>query len=78
MDEGKRRLGAGRKLLNAVIENAGRQGCRSVILEVRSRNSAAVSLYRKAGFREIARRERYYANPEDDAVIMQLELKTGG
>lgn len=42
---------------------------KSVILEVRESNIAAITLYTKFNFIEIARRERYYEN--EDAIIME-------
>ena len=44
-----------------------------VFLEVRSRNAAAIALYKSAGFKEIAVRKNYYG--DDDAVIYKLEKK---
>ncbi|HVG01551.1 MAG TPA: ribosomal protein S18-alanine N-acetyltransferase [Nitrospira sp.] len=42
------------------------------VLEVRASNQEAQGLYRALGFRETARRIRYYAKPEEDAVLMDL------
>ena len=42
------------------------------MLEVRASNEAAQALYRSFGFRETARRIRYYSKPEEDAVLMDL------
>lgn len=45
-----------------------------VTLEVRESNNAAISLYEKSGFTENGRRKGYYKNPDEDAVIMGLNL----
>jgi [ribosomal protein S18]-alanine N-acetyltransferase len=42
-------------------------------LEVRESNTAAQALYRKMGFIEIGRRPKYYADPEETAIVMQLK-----
>jgi [ribosomal protein S18]-alanine N-acetyltransferase len=42
-------------------------------LEVRESNSAAQALYRKLGFIEIARRKKYYHNPTETAIVMQMK-----
>ncbi len=45
-----------------------------IFLEVRAGNEAAVGLYRKYGFQELARRKAYYKDPIEDACIMQRAL----
>jgi ribosomal-protein-alanine N-acetyltransferase len=52
-----------------------RQGkCREVYLEVRESNLPARRIYGKLEFKTIAARKNYYSAPEEDAVIMGLEL----
>jgi ribosomal-protein-alanine N-acetyltransferase len=46
---------------------------RSVTLEVRESNTAAIRLYEKSGFRLTGRRIRYYQKPVENAVIMDLK-----
>lgn len=65
-----RRKGLGELLLIAGIEAAMGHGSRVVTLEVRSSNDAARALYRKYGFQEVGVRKRYYADNNEDAVIM--------
>jgi ribosomal-protein-alanine N-acetyltransferase len=65
-----RRKGLGELLLIAAMEAAMRHGSRVVTLEVRSSNDAARTLYRKYGFQEVGVRKRYYADNNEDAVIM--------
>ena len=65
-----RRKGLGELLLIAGIEAAMDRQSRVVTLEVRSSNEAARALYRKYGFQEVGVRKRYYADNNEDAVIM--------
>ena len=65
-----RRKGIGELLLIGAMEAAIRHGARVVTLEVRASNEVARSLYRKYGFREVGVRKRYYADNNEDAVIM--------
>jgi ribosomal protein S18 acetylase RimI-like enzyme len=43
-------------------------------LEVRAGNRAALSLYRRWGFGEQGRLERFYTRPVEDGLIMYREL----
>ena len=60
-----RRRGYGRALI----------GGNTAILEVRRSNDAARRLYAQAGFVQAAERPRYYANPEEDAVVMVKDVR---
>jgi len=68
------RRGVGRLLIGALIEELKRREGTAVLLEARASNVAAVELYRTSGFRETGRRQRYYADPIEDAVLMKLVL----
>lgn len=70
-----RRRGVGRRLVSALLREAGDDGARLVVLEVRATNAAAHALYAALGFSELDRRARYYADTGEDAVVMQLELR---
>ncbi|MDO5416290.1 MAG: ribosomal protein S18-alanine N-acetyltransferase [Lachnospiraceae bacterium] len=65
-----RRMGTGRKLLDALINASRERGAGAMTLEVRESNEAARNLYLSAGFQEEARRKDYYRNPTEAAVIM--------
>ena len=65
-----RRRGIARTLLSHVLSKI--PEITTFFLEVRSRNSAAISLYQSLGFTEIAVRKRYYSTPCDDAVCMKF------
>ena len=65
-----RRLGIGRKMMDAMVEYAIREGVYAISLEVREGNLAARNLYESYGFAGEAVRKAYYHNPTEDAVIM--------
>ncbi len=44
-------------------------------LEVRASNRAAIGLYNSFGFNESGRRQRYYSDPIEDAVLMTCDLR---
>lgn len=73
-----RRLGYGRRLLNALLIRAQEASVRQVFLEVRPSNQPALQLYRSAGFREIGIRPAYYQAREgrENAVVLSLEFRS--
>lgn len=68
-----RGVGLGGRLLDRLLEQAGEHGVRTVLLEVRAGNEAAVGLYRRLGFEQVAVRRGYYG-PGADALIMRRVL----
>lgn len=66
-----RRCKIGSHLLRAFIDEAEKEGCESLFLEVRASNTAAKELYFSHGFVEIGQRKNYYNNPKEDALILQ-------
>lgn len=68
-----RRQGVARDLLGALLVRAAAEGAARMMLEVAATNEAALGLYRRTGFDEIARRRDYYARGID-AVVMELAL----
>jgi ribosomal-protein-alanine N-acetyltransferase len=73
------RQGYGEKLLSHLIHIAKSKKAESLYLEVRTSNSAALELYKKAGFQETGRRKNYYETDDpkikEDAILMSLSLK---
>jgi ribosomal-protein-alanine N-acetyltransferase len=69
VDPGERRKGVARALLEAELG----RGKNQWFLEVRESNSCAIKLYQSVGFRLIARRESYYANPPEPAIVMTFD-----
>lgn len=75
VDPAYRRNGVGDALLTAGTAAALAAEAEEMLLEVRADNTAAVNLYARHGFREIARRSGYYGAGVD-AVIMRVQLET--
>lgn len=73
VDPAARGRGTGEALMRHMIKKAEEGDCSLVTLEVRSGNAAALSLYKKLGFREVGRRSKYYGGKED-AVLMDLDI----
>ncbi len=67
----ERRRGYGTAMMEDLLEEAKRRGCRRIVLEVRPGNEAALQLYEKFGFVKVTRRPRYYANGEDADVMIK-------
>ena len=72
-----RRLGYGRRLLNALLFKAEDAAAKQVFLEVRPSNTAALALYRSMGFAQVGIRRSYYQAKDgrENAVILTLPLK---
>jgi ribosomal-protein-alanine N-acetyltransferase len=74
-DPGVRRRGAGRALVQVLLNLPGRV----YFLEVRESNVAARALYKAAGFAEAGRRRNYYpglglpGGSREDAVVMKMQ-----
>ena len=66
----RRRRGLATVLLTEIMAEAAREGARQATLEVRASNTAALGLYTRLGFTVSARRPGYYANPQEDALIL--------
>jgi [ribosomal protein S18]-alanine N-acetyltransferase len=69
-----RRLGLGRALTTALVDEARQRGAHDVFLEVRADNAGAQRLYAELGFEEIGIRPRYYQPDDVDAIVMRLRL----
>ncbi|HVV81947.1 MAG TPA: ribosomal protein S18-alanine N-acetyltransferase [Kofleriaceae bacterium] len=68
-----RRRGVADALLATVCGRADRDGARLTTLEVRAGNVAARALYERHGFTVVATRRAYYADDQEDAVVMIRE-----
>ena len=68
------RRGVGSWLMNELLEELRTEQINRLNLEVRASNRAALGFYAALGFEETGRRPRYYADPEEDAVLMVLRL----
>lgn len=72
-----RRQGLGRQLLDYLMNEARGYQVETMLLEVRLSNTAAISMYQRAGFNEIGLRHNYYPaeNGKEDALIMAYAFK---
>jgi ribosomal-protein-alanine N-acetyltransferase len=68
-----RRRSIARRLLEQVLDEARQAAVTCALLEVRSGNEAAITLYRDLGFEANGLRPRYYDDGED-ALLMELRL----
>jgi len=73
--ERARRNGNGGELCDAVVAWCRAQGAEEVVLEVRAGSAGAIALYARMGFARVGMRPRYYREPEEDAVLMRMELR---
>jgi len=69
-----RRRGVGDSLLDDVLQYAIKSKYKSVFLEVRKSNDAAIRLYEKHGFSTLRIRRDYYTDPIEDANIMAKQI----
>ena len=67
--EARRRRGIAEALLKEAIGRLKAAGVRTVWLEVRESNVAAIRFYEKHGFRLAGRRRGYYQEPPEDALL---------
>lgn len=70
----EQRRGIGRKLFFALVDELRAAAASEFLLEVRASNQRALGFYCSLGWNEAGRRPRYYADPEEDAVLMSLGL----
>lgn len=69
-----RRCGLADKLLTALMEQARKKGLLTLTLEVRESNTAAIALYQKHGFAVVGKRNYFYSNPREHALVMLCSL----
>jgi len=65
-----RRQGLGTRMLRHLLDEAVRQGCAEVSLEVSRANQGAIRMYEACGFRKVGIRKAYYRNSGEDALIL--------
>ena len=70
----RRGQGLGKQLLDEFLKVSQKESARAIFVEVRESNLAARRLYEKCGFVENGRRQRYYKEPEENAILYELSL----
>ena len=69
-----RKMGIGRYLLANATDRFSSVGCRSIWLEVRESNHAAVQFYENNDFSRVTTRRNFYSGPVENAIVMRLTL----
>ena len=69
-----RRKGIGNLLVKELSEILRKNDVKTLSLEVRKSNYAAISLYDSLDFVQVGIRPNYYRHPKEDAIIMRKEL----
>ncbi|MEW6001263.1 MAG: ribosomal protein S18-alanine N-acetyltransferase [Nitrospirota bacterium] len=69
-----RRQGIGTALVEEVLIELKKRGCKYLYLEVRVSNVSARTFYEHLKFRVVGVRRNYYTLPTEDALVMMLEL----
>lgn len=70
VDPEYRRMGLGERLMRSLMRSASQMGATAMTLEVRAGNIAAQELYSKLGFERAGVRRGYYADTQEDALIL--------
>lgn len=68
------RKGFGKALVQFLMSKLLDENCFKFFLEVRESNQAAKKLYEKLGFVVIGSRKNYYHSPEEDAMVLGVNL----
>jgi ribosomal-protein-alanine N-acetyltransferase len=71
----RRRQGIAAALIRDLFVRLKEKGTRSVFLEVRRGNVAAIGLYRRLGFGQAGERKGYYRDTGEDALLFAAFLK---
>ncbi len=69
-----RKMGLAGSLVSAVLRTCEQEGVKKIFLEVRPSNTAALNIYRSFGFKQVARRIKYYQDNLEDALVFRLDL----
>ena len=67
-----RQQGIAKKLLVEALNSAYNEGALTAMLEVRAGNESALKMYANFSFEEAGRREHYYKDNNEDAILMTL------
>ena len=77
VNKDEQRKGYGKKILNEMIQQAVISNAKTMYLEVRTSNKAAIQLYHQRGFNELGIRNDYYPaeHGREDALILALDIR---
>jgi [ribosomal protein S18]-alanine N-acetyltransferase len=67
-----RGIGLGKSLLAETLRQCIQRGATQATLEVRDSNVVALEMYKRFGFRMVGRRPHYYADKNEDAILMTV------
>lgn len=71
--QAERHQGYGYKFIQEILQSLQNKGIKKVFLEVRKKNTLAIRLYEKCGFKAYRVRKNYYQ--DDDAICYLKELE---
>jgi len=81
VEENYRGQGIGKKLMDAVVEVAQKEGFRTIVCETQNKNASAIQAYRHLGFKVEGIDISYYSNQDypngDIAIFMKRRIETG-
>jgi len=69
--KGNRRQGEGAALSRQMMKSFAARGVQRIFLEVRESNLGAIAFYESLGFRRVGRRQGYYQQPAEAALILE-------
>ena len=67
--------GFGRQLVEFALRHGATRGVVAALLDVRRSNLGARRLYERLGFTQVAVRSSYYADPEEDALVLRRPVR---
>jgi [ribosomal protein S18]-alanine N-acetyltransferase len=74
----ERRRGIARFLMSETESRARAADCAMLTLEARRSNLGALALYRELGYEQVGVRKGYYADENEDAIVMTRQLRDRG
>lgn len=75
VQESYRRKGIASAMLENLFNFGSEHNCSKITLEVRAGNIPARKLYEKKGFKQVGLRENYYQDNNENAILMDANLK---
>jgi len=72
-----RRKGMAASLLDSAFEMCIKNKIAKSFLDVKESNTAALTLYKKYGYKQIGVRKKYYPDTKEDALLFRYDFKQG-